>query len=303
MNEIQLWQVDLNLLTVLDVLLREQSVTRASRQLHRTPSAVSHALSRLRELLGDELLVRDGRRMRATVRGQRLAVILPRALEQLAHALVNPGAFDPSTSTRTFRMSAPDFIAPLIPALLHDIGQRAPGVRIELKPFGPTALRDVAEGFFDGLIAPEAVENESVRGVSLGEWPWSVYGRKGHPAFSRWSRKKWAAYPHLQVRTSTLSGEGPVNSHAAREGIERIVGAVVPHFSLAAPVLAETDLLLTVPSMAIGRAAEAYELDCRAAPFDLPPVRLSLFRSAVAGDEPGVRWFLERVVDASHQLG
>ncbi len=160
----------------------------------------------------------------------------------------------------------------------------------------------MAEGRFDGLVAPDAVENESVRGVPLGEWPWAVYARRGHPAFSRWSRKKWAAYPHLQVRTSTLRGNGPIDSLAAREGIERVIGAVVPHFCLAAPVLAQTDLLLTVPSMAIGGAADAYNLDSRAAPFDLPPVRLSLFRSATVGDEPAVRWFLERVVEASAQL-
>jgi len=302
MNDIHLSQVDLNLLVVLDVLLREGSVTRAAQQLRRTPSAISHSLNRLRALFGDELLVRDGRRMRPTHRGERLADILPRALEQLAHTMVDPEPFDPASATRTFRLAAPDFMAPLVPPLLQAVGAVAPAVRIELAPFAPTAVRDVAEGRYDGLIAPDAVDNESVRGTPLGSWPWAVYGRAGHPAFARWSRKAWAAHPHLQVRTSVLRGEGPIDQLAAQLGIQRVVGAVVPHFSLAAPVLAETDLLLTVPRMAIGGAAAAYNLDHRKVPFDLPRMQLSLFRSATTGDEPGVRWFLDRVVAAARQM-
>ncbi|MEM6993710.1 MAG: alpha/beta family hydrolase [Myxococcota bacterium] len=296
-------QVDLNLLAVLDVLLREQSVTRTARQLHRTPSAVSHALNRLRELLGDELLVRDGRRMVPTVRGERLAGILPRALEQLAHALVEPEPFDPATSSRTFRLAAPDFMAPLVPPLLQEVGRVAPAVRIELAPFGPTAVRDVTEGRYDGLIAPAALQNEAVRSVPLGSWPWAVYGRAGHPAFKRWSLKKWSAHPHLQVRTSVLRGQGPIDRLAEQQGIRRVIGAVVPHFSLAAPVLAQTDLLLTVPSVAMGGAAEAYDLGRRKVPFELPRMQLALFRSATTGEEPGVQWFLERVRSASRKLG
>ncbi len=303
MNDIQLWETDLNLLVVLDVLLREQSVTRTAQQLHRTPSAVSHALGRLRQQFGDELLIRDGRRMRRTVRGEGLAETLPRVLEQLVRTLAGPDPFDAAESTRTFRLAAPDFVAPLVPRLLREVGEVAPAVRIELAPFGPSAIRDVAEGRYDGLIAPSAIDNEALRSVPLGQWPWVVYGRAGHPAFSRWSLKKWSAYPHLQVRTSLLRGEGPIERAAIERGIQRHVGAVVPHFSLAAPVLAQTDLLLTVPGVAMGHAADAYELDHRKVPFELAPVQLSLFRSATTGDEPGVQWFLSQVTAAAEGLG
>ncbi len=303
MNDIQLWETDLNLLVVLDVLLREQSVTRAAQQLHRTPSAISHSLNRLRGQLGDELLVRDGRRMRRTVRGDGLAETLPRVLEQLVHTLAGPEPFDAADSTRTFRLAAPDFVAPLVPRLLREVGEVAPTVRIELAPFGPGAIRDVAEGRYDGLIAPSAIHNEALRSTPLGTWPWAVYGRAGHPAFSRWSLEKWSTYPHLQVRTSVLRGEGPIERTASERGIQRRVGAVVPHFSLAAPVLAQTDLLLTVPRMAMGHAADAYALEHRKVPFELAPVQLSLFRSATTGDEPGVRWFLDQVAAASQSLG
>ena len=302
MSEIHLRQVDLNLLVVLDVLLRERSVTRAAEQLHVTRSAVSHALGRLREVFGDELLIRDGRRMRPTVRAEGLAETLPRVLQQLERTLAGPGPFRPATSTRTFRLAAPDFIAPLVPHLLQDVRWVAPGVRVELAPFGSSAVTDLTEGRYDALVAPSTVQHEGLRSEALGTWPWAVYGRRGHPAFDDWSLRAWSAHPHLQIRTRVVQGRGPVDRRAAELGIERVVGAVVPHFTMAAPILARTDLLLTVPSMSMSGAAAAYDLERREAPLDLPRMGLSLFRSAAVGDEPAVQWFLQRVAAALEAL-
>lgn len=302
MNEIQLRQVDLNLLVVLDVLLREQSVSRAATQLHLTPSAVSHALKRLRVLFDDELLVRDGRRMRPTSRAEGLAQTLPRLLQQLARTLSPPAPFEPERSTRTFRLVAPDFIAPLVPLLLRDITRTAPHVRVELLPLSPRGVQDVADGHTDGLIAPQALAPDGLRGRPLGAWDWAVYGRPDHPAFARWSLSAWAAYPHLQVRTSVREGKGPIDRRTEALGVQRTVGAVVPHFTMAAPVLAHTDLLLTVPSVAMTTASRVYGLTRRPVPFELPGMHLALFRSATEGDEPGVRWFLDRVFAACRAL-
>ena len=108
MNSIPLRDVDLNLLVILDILLQERSVSRSAQRLHLTPSSVSHALGRLRKLFDDELLIRDGRRMNPTVRGQELSTSLPRVLRHLADTLANPKAFDFAHSNRTFRLVAPD---------------------------------------------------------------------------------------------------------------------------------------------------------------------------------------------------
>ncbi len=295
MNDIQLREVDLNLLVVLDALLREQSVTRAAERLKLTPSAVSHALKRLRELLDDELLLRDGRQMRPTVRAQGLAETLPRLLRQVARTIEPPQPFIAATSDRTFRLAAPDFIAPLVPCLLRDIHTEAPAVRVELEPYSASAARDLADGRYDALVGSGGMQSDDLRATPLGSWPWAVYARAGHPAFDDWSVTAWSAYPHLQVRPIGFAGQGPTDQRTAELGIRRIVQAVVPHFSMAAPVLAQTDLLLTVPWVTMGDTAAAYDLDHRELPFDLAPLELSLFRSAAEGDEPGVRWFLERV--------
>lgn len=302
MNEIQLRQINLNLLVVLDVLLQVQSVTQTAQRLGRTPSAISHALNQLRDLLDDELLVRDGRRMILTVRAKNLAKTLPRMLQQLERTLAGPEAFIPETSNRTFRLAAPDFIAPLIPHLLQDVGMRAPAIKVELTPFSASAIRELAENQYDALIAPSAVQDERLRGQSLGSYPWAVYGRADHPAFETWSLDAWASYPHLQIRTSILHGQGPITRQAIALGIERQVGAIVPSFTMAAPILAQTDLLLTIPTMIMSGVAPIYQLAQRSPPFEIPRMGLSLFRSATLGNEPAVQWFLERVVSAAAVL-
>ncbi|MBT8193676.1 MAG: hypothetical protein KJP22_09770 [Acidimicrobiia bacterium] len=81
----------------------------------------------------------------------------------------------------------------------------------------------------------------------------------------------------------------PIEKRAAELGIRRVVGAVVPNFSLAAQMIAQTDLLLTVPSVAMANTAAAFHLDLREIPFDLPDMGLSLFRNEAEGDEPGAR--------------
>jgi DNA-binding transcriptional LysR family regulator len=302
MNDIQLHKIDLNLLAVLDVVLREQSVTRAAGRLHRTPSAISHALSRLRELLGDELLVRDGQRMRLTARAAALAETLPAALAHIARVIAEPERFDAATSTRMFRLAAPEFAAPLVPLLLSALANEAPGVQVEFAPLSPRAFREVADGQCDALLGPSRIENDDLRGAPLGSWPWRVYGRKEHPAFENWSLAAWSSYPHIMVRTFR-SGRGPIEQVAAELGVDRTVGAVIPHFVMAGPIVADTDLLITVPTFAMSHTAAAYDLDSREVPFTIPSMGLSLFRSATTGNEPGVRWFLERVAAVVHQLG
>ncbi|MEM8540450.1 MAG: LysR family transcriptional regulator [Pseudomonadota bacterium] len=302
MNTPLLSKTDLNLLVVLDVLLREKSVTRTAAQLNLTSSAVSHALKRLRLLFDNELLVRDGRRMVPTDRGQNLAETLPSLLAQVERTLANPEPFDPAISTRSFRLAAPDFISSLLPHLLKLIAEDAPGVSVELTAIPPTVVLDMSQGQYDALIAPSFNKKDDWRGVAIGTWPWTVYGRMDHPAFSNWSAKAWMRFPHLQVSASSPSGRSPIERAAMELGVERQIGAVVTQFSMAAPILARTDMLLSVPSVAMDDAARVYDLEKRAVPFDLKPLELSLFRSATSGDRPEIDWFHQRVATAAKAL-
>ena len=279
--------------------MHESSVSHSARRLHLTPSAHSQALGRLRRLFDDELLVRDGRRMSPTTRAEALSMSLPRALRHLAGTLTGPQPFDSLGSKRTFRLVAPDFIAPLV---VSEVARVAPGVRVEWKPNSPTAARDLSQGHTDALLASSALQSDGLRGEGIGVWPWRVYGRAKHPAFRQWSIDAWSDYPHLQVGTSIASGEGPIAKRVAELKLTRRVTTLVPHFLMAAAVLAETDLLLSVPSVSMNSVASRFDLECQELPFDMPRLGLSLYRSATNGAEPGVAWFLGRIRNACSGL-
>jgi DNA-binding transcriptional LysR family regulator len=295
MSEVHLWDLDLNLLVVLDVLLRERSVTRAAARLGRTQSAISHALNRLRETLGDELLIRDGHAMRPTARGEALAETLPRALDLLRRTLADAGPFEPATCERTLRLAAPDFLGGALPELLTAVAAAAPRVRVELVAVGEGAFGDLAEGRYDLLVAPPLTgERGPVQHELLGVSAWRVFGRPDHPAFVSWSAEAWVRWPHLQIRTIGAN-PGPVDRACATAGLRRVIGAVVPHFATAPAILSRTDLLLTVPRVALHGLAAPFGLAERPVPLELAPMPLALHWSAVLGGEPAVAWFRGRV--------
>ena len=109
MNKIELSRLDLNLLVTLSVLLEERSVPAAGRRLGRTPSAMSHALGRLREMLGDPLFVRVGHRLQPTPVAESLSAPLHDTLSAV-EALLRQGPFEPARSDRTFRVVASDYL-------------------------------------------------------------------------------------------------------------------------------------------------------------------------------------------------
>ena len=295
-------KIDLNLLVVLDVLLREKSVAQAAARLNLTSSAVSHALKRLRLLFDNELLVRDGRRMVPTARAEVLAATLPAVLNSIERTLAEPEAFDPATSTRVFRLAVPDFFSPLIPKLLNRIAQEAPAVQLEVSALPVNGMSDLKQGRYDALIAPSFKQTDDLRGSVLGAWPWVVFGREDHPAFEDWSLESWARFPHLQIGSGVAPRGSPIDRKAAPLGVSRRIGAVLTHFTMAPPVLTQTDMLLSIPSVALREAAPVYRLAQRDLPFDVPPLELTLFRSASTGDEPEIRWFHAHVASAARAL-
>src|SRR5258708_7511432 len=154
MNEIDLRRFDLNLLVVFEVLMLERSVTRTAARLGRTQSAVSHSLARLREQLGDPLLVKGGRRMEPTAFAFEFIEQARPILRSLQRALSPRRTFEPGSSRRVFRLAAPDFMLSLFTELLRDVRADAPGVSIEWTGPRETMLLEVADGQVDVAIAP-----------------------------------------------------------------------------------------------------------------------------------------------------
>ena len=129
-----MFNLDLNLLRTFDALMEHRSVTRAAAQLGVTQSAVSHALARLRDVLDDQLFIREQNGLQPTVRAEEMAGGVRRGLLQFQDALART-AFDPASAERHFTIAAGSyFCALLIPALIERVRQEAPGISLRLVP-------------------------------------------------------------------------------------------------------------------------------------------------------------------------
>jgi len=295
MNEIDLRRFDLNLLIVFEVLMTERSVSRAADRLGRTQSAVSHSLSRLRSQLGDPLLIKGGVRMQPTAVALDLIEQTRPMLRGIQRVLSPRHVFDPASSRRVFRVAAPDFMLTVFAHLLSRLRSEAPGVSAEwTAPREPTLL-DVAEGQIDVAIVPAELRlPEGVAGESLGALGWRCYGRKKHPAFARWNRQTWTRWPHLVVRIGD-SLTSPVNVAASAAGLDRTIAGWVPHFSAIAPVLANSDLLATLPVIAMVETMHAFDLESREVPFPIAPLPHVMVWSTTRSRDPAMNWLRDRL--------
>lgn len=301
MRDIDIASTDLNLLVVLDVLLQERNVTRAAKRLHRTQSATSHALGRLREQLGDPILVRVGGEMRPTPKAERLAGEVSRILRTIGRVLAQESAFEPATTDRVFTLAGPDFVAATLPVLLAHMVRATPFAGLELVPAGPGMLRDVADGRVDVAVAPSSVPKaDGLCRAALVALDWAVYARSDHPAVRAWNAKAWAAYPHVRVRTSS-GGESPVDVAARAQRLSRRTGPYLPHFLLAPPLLARTDLLMTVPRAVLADVAPRFGLVALPCPVKLAPIELSMFWSAQLDRDPAIVWFRRTLDEAASE--
>lgn len=285
MHEIDLRRLDLNLLVVLDELLKQRSVSRTAARIGRTQSATSHALARLREQLDDPLLVRVGDGMQPTPRAEALREPLARTLRVLARVLGERPQFEAESSTRVFTLAGPDFLAAQVPELLAALRERVPHARLELRGPGPRMFTELVDAQLDLVLAPPPTRSiPGVHSESLAELDWVVFARRGHPRTRRWGLRAWLRCEHIQIRTR--AAQGPVDAATQAAGHDRQVSAWLPSFQAAAPLVAGSDLILTAPAQVLGSLVERYELQVLRCPIELAPIPLALhFAASLARDE------------------
>ncbi len=240
---------DLNLLVTLDVLLAEGSVAGAARRLRLSPSAMSRALARLREVTGDPLLVRAGRNLVPTPRAIELRTQVGSLVEG-ARAVLRPAeTLDLATLRRRFTLrSSEGFVETFGPRLLTLVADQAPGVTLQFlpKPDRESApLRegdvDIETGVIDATTAPE------LRALPLFEDRWVGVVRADHPlAQGEVTGEHYAGADHVAVlRRGLHSGE--IDEAVREGGLERRVVTIVSGFATAIALARETSLVATVP--------------------------------------------------------
>lgn len=297
--------IDLNLLTALDVLLSESSVTQAAKRLGLSPSAMSRALSRLRLVTGDALLVRAGRSLVPTRFAEELRDRV-HAVTEDARSIFTPAAseIDIASLEATFSIRVSEaFLEMLSAPLVAAITQAAPRVRIRfaLKPDKePHTLR---EGSIDlevgvlGTPAPELRTRLLFRDRMVG------VAREGHPLLREepLTAERYAACSHV-VASKQGDFLEAIDEGLKKRGLMREVHVLVPGFPDAMRIVASSDLIAAVPYSCLGknntddRQAElgirSFEL-----PMETPEIRVSaIWHPRVDGD-PAHRWLRNIVTE------
>jgi len=276
---------DLNLLRVLDALLRERSTVRAGQVLGLSQPAVSAALGRLRHVLGDPILVRQGQGMVTTNFAADLELPLRAALQELEDVLSGPAQFDPALANIDVRISGTDFFASmLMPRLAARLQSEAPGMRVQLVDLIPDNYVDALEQQnIDLALLPERSFPAWIAHEPLFQAAFAVIARTGHPDLANAGVRPGDTVPldlfcalgHVLCSPDgKLSGLG--DAALAREGRSRRVVVSVPVFEGVMQTVAATDLIALFPRDLALHRARSREICLYGAPVPIPPPLLCM---------------------------
>lgn len=297
----KLTDIDLNLLLVFRQLILDQGVSRAADSLGLSQPAVSNALRRLRNLLGDELFLRTPRGMAPTPYAQSLAAPVALALDALQRALNVRASFDPASSERSYTLAMTDVgEIYFLPVLMQALAREAPSVRLQCVPVADTALSEnMANGRVDLALGWLPPVQAGFLQQALFRQPYVALMREQHPLAAR-DRIGAALYgqaTHVRV-VSAGSGHGQVDSALERLGVVRRVALTVPHYVALGQVLASDDLVATVPERFAERACLPFGLVARPIALKLPISTICQLWHAHQHRDPGHQWlrsFIQRL--------
>ncbi|MCB9668037.1 MAG: LysR family transcriptional regulator [Alphaproteobacteria bacterium] len=295
--------VDLNLLVTLDLLLETRSVREAARRAHVTPSAMSHTLGRLRDLLGDPVLVRAGRGMVATARAEALAEPVRAVLADASRVLA-PASFDPAALTRRFRLVSTDHVSTILVGDLEArLTREAPGVDLDVVPLQPETLEELRRGGVDAAIGVFPDAPPELRATALFDDRFVTVCRVDHPRVGPdLPLDRYLTERHLLV-SPRGTPVGRVDRELAAMGSTRRVALTFPSFLSALWHVPQSDALLTVSARLVAAVRPRIPVQVLATPLDLPRYTLVLLWAPRLEGSPEDAWFRSLVRSVAAGLG
>ncbi|WP_269501270.1 LysR family transcriptional regulator [Burkholderia sp. IMCC1007] len=291
-----IFRTDLNLLVVLERIYAQQSITRAAQQLNLSQSAVSHALNRLRELLGDPLFERHGNAMTPTPLTRAIIARVRNGLHTLESTLHEASRFDVATTVRRFTIGILNAHEPVVlPPIAQYIAKHAPSIDVAAVQHDRRAIEaDLLTGALDAVIDVLLPHPQSVRSTRLSTDRYVVLCRRDHPRVSqRLELADYLAEEHVLV-TSRQRGGGAEDAALIKLGAERRVRLRCVRYFAACRVVNQTDLLLTMPeryARLLNQMCGNQMLEC---PFDVS-IDTYLYWHANSDADPANQWLRRQV--------
>jgi DNA-binding transcriptional LysR family regulator len=313
---VQIRMVDLNLFRVFDALMLHRSVRKASQVLSVTPSAVSHALNRLRQTIDDELFIPGERGMEPTRRALALAEAVREGLESFAGAL-NTKPFVPMEAVRTFRIAASDNTSMVIlPPLVKRLTKNAPQIDLRVFPLSRLdVVRELESGQIDLVIGWFGELPGGMRRATLYREEETIVVRAGHPLTQdKVTKQRLFEFSHVVVEL-TGTEEHKADGFAYDQGVARrvwierallefqnenvdLVGRAavcVPHFAVVPPLLQTTDMVATLPRRLALWAAAHFPLVLLDLPYTPITVDVEMVSHHSADRDKGLQWLIDEV--------
>ncbi|WP_034912375.1 LysR family transcriptional regulator [Erwinia sp. 9145] len=289
--------IDTDLLLALDALLAEQNITHAASRLGISQPAMSARLTRLRSLFGERLFVPSphGRGVLPTPRAEALRPLVSQVLQAMT-AMLAPETFDPTSSNRTFVIALHENPALMLGAdLLNQMTRAAPHARLRFAlPEKDRLAGELENGDIDIYIGLSASAHESWIGRRLFEDTFATAQRKQHPrGREAFDVDAFCALPHLIVSSEGDAFTGFVDRALAGSGRRRSVVMSTQSYAMAPPIVAETDLLCTLPRRMLQRFGET--LDFFEPPLPLPTISVSVYWHPRNNDDPASQWLRSQI--------
>jgi DNA-binding transcriptional LysR family regulator len=301
---VKLGAIDLNLLVVFDAVMQERNVTRAGQRLGLSQPAMSHALTRLRYMLKDDLFIRSPKGMLPTPRAEQLALPVRSALDGLQHSL-EPTQFIASEATRNFRVAVDNYSAiVLVGPLAGRITKIAPRVTLEFRPSGTLNILDLLDrGELDLAIGPFPEQGERFSRLSLLQDDFVVVMRKGHPTAGarNLSMEQFAVLSHLEI-TSVPFGTDFIDQALGRRKLKRRIQLRAPFLS-AVRILVASDMVSVVRRRVAEELVRYRPLLIRSLPHSSPTMETAMIWPRWLDNQPAHCWLRENVTVVTKSLG
>lgn len=300
---VNLRSVDMNLLVMFDALMTERHVTRAAARAAMSQPAMSNALSRLRVLFRDDLLVRTPQGMEPTARALELADSVKQILLQTERLVQSDSLFHPATADRKFTVRMSDLVGSLIlPDCMRRLSTEAPGITLDVLHMSPErSIRALEADQLDFAVSFELSHGQSISSEALLSDRMVCAMRKGHPlATGRLTLARFLEAHHLRVAMSPTDLRF-VDNRLAAQGLNRTIALNVPQWLLVPDLLRATDLLGVV-SERIGNKLSSQGIVCRPLPFDSPDFQWKVYWQRRDSRSKAHGWMRQLMLDVAAQL-
>lgn len=303
--------IDLNLLRVFDAVMAERSLTRAAQALSLSQSAISHAMKRLRESVGEELLTRTATGVIPTARAEAIWPAVRDALAGLQRAIA-PGEYDPRSDAADFRVAMADATAAmLMPPMVCAIESLQALANIRVVPLTTRDPRklleqgdaDVAVGYFPTAMTAVVAQgpDSPFRRERLSTSEYRCVMRADHPlAREELTLDRYCEAHHLFVSFSGRA-HGPIDSALAALGRRRRIVLTVNQFFTAGRVVMQSDLLTALPAHFIEATGYRDRLVDRPVPVQLPTIQVEMLWHARHERDAPQRWLRAQLAEANRR--